>query len=100
MRRPAQTLRPREATVLTLLLAADREMTALEIGRDSGFYQNGTPQTWAELGSSLIRPLLIAGAAAKCGRKPLRFEITERGRIALALFKAIANRKVRHGTHG
>ncbi|WP_143046603.1 hypothetical protein [Bradyrhizobium erythrophlei] len=68
-------------------------MTALEIGRDSGLYQNGTPRTWAELGSSLIRPLLIAGAAAKCGRKPLRFEITERGRIAIALFKAIANRK-------
>lgn len=92
-------LKPREATVLALLLAADREMTAIEIGRDSGLYRNGTPQTWAELGSSLIRPLLIAGAAAKCGRKPLRFEITERGRIAIALFRAIANRKVRHDAH-
>lgn len=47
----------------------------------------------------MIRPLLIAGAVAQCGRKPLRFEITERGRIAIALFKAIANRKVRHDAH-
>ncbi|PDT77134.1 hypothetical protein [Bradyrhizobium sp. C9] len=89
-------LKPREATILALLLAADREMTALEIGRDSGLCRNGNTRTWAELGSSLIRPLLIAGAAAKCGRKPLCFEITERGRIAIALFRVIANRKVRH----
>nr|WP_165128259.1 hypothetical protein [Bradyrhizobium sp. 6(2017)]QIG97940.1 hypothetical protein G6P99_40785 [Bradyrhizobium sp. 6(2017)] len=74
-------------------------MTALEIGRDSGLYPNGNSRTSAELGSSLIRPLLIAGAVAQCGRKRLRFEITERGRIAIALFKAIANRKVRHDAH-
>ncbi|MGY3482176.1 hypothetical protein ACVW1C_000059 [Bradyrhizobium sp. USDA 4011] len=30
---------------MAILLAADREMTALEIGRDSGLYQNGTPRS-------------------------------------------------------
>ena len=51
VRRPRQTLKPRQAAVL----AADREVTALEIGRDSGLYPNGNSRTWAELGSSLIR---------------------------------------------
>ncbi|WP_157113121.1 hypothetical protein [Bradyrhizobium embrapense] len=68
-------------------------MTAMEIGHDSGLYPNGRPATWAELGRLLVQPLLRAGAVTKAGRKPLRFEITERGRIAIALFKAIANRK-------
>lgn len=85
-------LQPREAAVLARL-AADGAMTAMEIGHDSGLYPHGKPATWAELGRLLVHPLLRAGAVTKAGRKPLRFDITERGRIAIALFRAIANRK-------
>lgn len=91
-------LKPREAAVLALL-AADGSLTALEIGHYSGLYPHGRPATWAELGRLLVQPLLRAGAVTKAGRKPLRFEITERGRIAIALFRTIANRKVRHDAH-
>ncbi|UFX42010.1 hypothetical protein HAP47_0022220 [Bradyrhizobium sp. 41S5] len=84
-------LKPREAAVLARL-AADGAMTALEIGQASGLYPNGRPATWAEFGRLLVQPLLRAGAVTKAGRKPL-LDITERGRIAIALFRAIANRK-------
>jgi hypothetical protein len=85
----------RDAGILIRLMAADAPATSLEIGRDSGLYPNGNVQTWAQLGQSLIYPLVRLGAAAKAGRKPLKYEITEKGRIAVALFRAIANRKDR-----
>lgn len=83
----------RDAGVLIRLMFVDQPCTALEIGRDSGLYPNGNPQTWAQLGQSLIHPLVRFGAAAKAGRSPMKYEITERGRIAVALFRATANRK-------
>lgn len=86
-------LQPTPAAVLARLAAADSPTTSVAIGRDSGIRSKGNDQTWADLGKSLIRPLCRTGCAAICGRKPLRYEITEKGRIAAALFRAIANRK-------
>jgi hypothetical protein len=88
----------RTAGTLIRLMFVDQPCTALEIGRASGLYPNGNPQTWAQLGQSLIYPLMRLGVAAKAGRSPMRYEITERGRIAVALFRAIANRKARERT--
>ncbi len=85
----------RNAAVLIRLIAADSPMTALEIGRDSGLYSKGNDQTWKDLGQSLIYPLVRLRAAAKCGRKPMSYEVTEKGRIAVALFRVISNRKER-----
>lgn len=93
MTKPAY-LEPRSAAVLAHMVAADGPVTATDIGRNSGLYPNGHPQTWAELGRSLVRPLLEHRLAFKAGRKPMRFDITERGRIAIALFRVIATRKL------
>ncbi|OKO87572.1 hypothetical protein AC629_13610 [Bradyrhizobium sp. NAS80.1] len=86
-------LEPRSAAVLARMVAADRPVSAMEIGRDSGLYPNGTSQTWAELGLSLAGPLLEHRLAFKAGRRPIQFDITERGRIAIALFRIIATRQ-------
>ena len=86
-------MNPRDAGVLVRLMANDQPSTPLEIGRDSGMYPNGNSVTWAQLGLTLISSLVRSGAATKCGRNPLKFQITEKGRIAVALFRAIANRK-------
>lgn len=48
----------------------------------------------------LALPLPHFGCAAKCGRKPIRYEITEKGRIAIALFRILANRTRRPQIHG
>ena len=86
----------RQTGVLIRLMDADSPMTCADIGRESGLYPNGNVQTWADLGRSLIYPLTRLGVAAKCGRAPLRYEVTEKGRIAIALFRVIANRKTAH----
>lgn len=99
MTRPTY-LEPRSAAVLAHMVAADGPVTAAEIGRDSGLYPRGTPESWAELGRSLVRPLLQHGLAFKAGRRPIQFVITERGRIAIALFKVIANRKLKGRSDG
>jgi hypothetical protein len=87
-------LQPAAAGVLVRLMEeSGHQSSAMEIGRDSLIYPGGNAATWADLGKSLINPLVRFGVAAKCGRSPLRFEITERGRIAVALFRAKANRR-------
>lgn len=83
----------RDAGVLIRLIANEQPSTAMEIGRDTALAPNGTPAAWAQIGLTLIYSLVRLGVAAKAGRNPMRFEITERGRIAVALFRAAANRK-------
>ncbi|KGT79309.1 hypothetical protein ABIF65_003839 [Bradyrhizobium japonicum] len=93
-------LEPRSAAVLAHMVAYDRPVTAAEIGRDSGLHPRGTPQTWAELGRSLARPLLEHRLALRAGRAPIHFIITERGRIAIALFRVITTRKLKGDANG
>ncbi|MCK1577734.1 hypothetical protein [Bradyrhizobium sp. 174] len=93
-------LQPQSAAVLAHMVAADGPVTAMEIGRQSGLRPRGTRQTWAELGRWLARPLLEHRLALKSGRLPIRFEITERGRIAIALFRVITTRKFEGGAYG
>jgi hypothetical protein len=88
-------LNVRDTAVLAALLEADRPLNAAALGEASGIYPNGRPQTWAELGRLLAHQLGEVRLVAKAGRNPLRYEITERGRIALALHRAIEARKLR-----
>lgn len=85
-------LQPQSAAVLAHMVSADGPVTAMEIGRQSGLRPRGTRQTWAELGRWLVRPLLDHRLAFKAGCRPIQFEITERGRIAIALFRVISGR--------
>lgn len=84
---PALYLHPHQAKTLQILLDADRAMLPFEIGKADGRYRDGNVRTWSELGRHLVYHLVRYRAVARAGRAPLRFEITERGRIALALFR-------------
>lgn len=81
-----QHLRSDEALTLAILLEAGEPLSAMDIGYATGKYRNGSPSTWADLGRHLVTRLTTAGAVTKHGRKPMRFDITDRGRLALALF--------------
>jgi hypothetical protein len=81
------------ALTLAILLRADKPVTALHIGRASKKYKHGNEVTWRELGKSLVGELTRVKAVHKHGRQPMRYEISERGRIALALWRAKQQRQ-------
>lgn len=93
---PAMRLHRDQAKTLQILLDADRAMLPFEIGKIDGRYANGNIRTWSELGRHLVYHLVRYRAVDRAGRAPLRFEITERGRIALAIWRFKEDRRARH----
>lgn len=81
-------MRAEHARTLEILLGAERPMTMFELGRADGRYRRANDAMVADLGRYLAQPLVETGAVAREGRSPARFDITERGRIALAIWKA------------
>lgn len=87
-----QPMRAEHARTLEILLGAERPMTMFELGRADGRWPRASTAAIADLGRYLAQTLVETGAVAREGRAPVRFDITERGRIALAIWKAKENR--------
>lgn len=81
-----------DAKALQILLNAEHPLTPLEIGVADGRCTTGREWTLKELGLSLIRGLVKAKVIGRVGREPVRYDITERGRIALAIYRAKESR--------
>lgn len=84
-----------DARALQIFLDAGEPLTPLEIGIADGRCTTGREWSIREIGHYLIRGLVKAKIVRRVGREPVRYDITERGRIALALFRAKENRRCR-----
>lgn len=90
---PFMRMLPENAGVLRILVEADRPLTAFEIGRADGRYRMDDRRAVASLGRYLVHHLLTYGVVARTQRAPERYDITERGRIALAIYRAKESRR-------